>query len=111
MYTYGVAEGRITPEKLVEVLCANPAKLYGCYPRKGVIREGADADIVVYDPAGEKPVRAAELIANVDYNPYEGFRIRGGIEQVYLRGSLTVDRGRVLADRGGSFVFRGLSAL
>ena len=111
MYTYGVAEGRITPEKLVEVLCANPAKLYGCYPRKGVIREGADADIVVYDPAGEKTVRAAELIANVDYNPYEGFRIRGGIEQVYLRGSLTVDRGRVLADRGGSFVFRGLSAL
>ena len=111
IYTYGVAEGRITPEKMAEVLSANPAKLYGIWPRKGVIAEGSDADLVIYDPAGEKTIHAAELIANVDYNPYEGFRIAGGIEQVWLRGTLSVDHGKVLADRGGPFIPRGLNPL
>lgn len=111
MYTFGVAAGRITLEKLVEVLSANPAKLYGCYPQKGVIREGADADILVYDPRGERTLRAVDLINNVDYNPYEGFRLQGAIERVYLRGRLAVDRGHVLEDRSGRFVFRGLSTL
>ena len=111
IYTYGVAAGRITPEKMAEVLCANPAKLYGLWGRKGAVAEGFDADLVIYDPAGEKTIRAADLIANVDYNPYEGFRIVGGIEQVWLRGTLGAEHGRVLADRGGVFLPRGLNSL
>lgn len=111
LYSYGVAAGRITPEKLVEVLAANPAKLYGCYPRKGVICEGSDADLLIYEPKGDRTLRAADMIANVDYTPYEGFRLCGGIEQVYLRGTLAVDHGRVLADRSGRFVARGRCTL
>lgn len=111
IYTYGVSEGRIRPEKMAEVLCANPAKLYGLWPRKGVIAEGSDADLVIYDPAGERTLHAADLITNVDYSPYEGFRITGSIRQVWLRGSLAVDRGRVLQDRGGIFLPRGKNQL
>ena len=111
IYTYGVAEGRITKEQMAKYLSENPAKLYGAYPRKGAILEGSDADIVIYNPEGEKTVRAKDLIANVDYNPYEGFRIAGGIEQVYLRGRLAVENGRVLEDKGGVFIPRGLSDL
>ena len=111
MYTYGVATGRITKEKLAEVLSANPAKLYGVWPRKGVLSEGSDADIVVYDPFGEKVLRAEDLITNVDYSPYEGFRIAGGISRVYLRGKLAVAGGEVLLDRDGVYIPRGKSTL
>ncbi len=50
LYTYGVRTGRISVEKMCQLLCENPAKLYGVYPNKGVIAEGSDADIVVFDP-------------------------------------------------------------
>ena len=63
----------------------NPAKLYGVYPRKGVIAPGADADIVVYDPAGEGVITAKDQVCAADYAPYEGFRVQGHIHQVYLR--------------------------
>ena len=111
LYTYGVAAGRITPEKMAEVLSANPARLYGLWPRKGVIAEGSDADLVIFDPAGERILRAAELIANVDYSPYEGFPLRGSISQVWLRGRLAAEGGRVLEDRGGIFLPRGKNQL
>lgn len=111
LYTYGVAAGRVTVEKMTEVLSANPAKLYGLWPRKGVIAVGSDADLVIYDPAGEHRIHAKDMIANVDYNPYEGFRISGGIAQVWLRGTLSVDHGEVLRDRGGIYLPRGLSSL
>ena len=111
IYTYGVASGRITKEQMAEYLAENPARLYGVYPRKGVLAEGSDADIVVYDPQGEKTVTARDQLANVDYNPYEGFRIAGSIERVFLRGRLAVEHGEVLEDRGGVFIPRGLSEL
>ena len=111
IWTYGVATGRIPPEKMTEVLAANPAKLYGLWPRKGVIAAGSDADLVLYDPQGSHPIRAAEMVTNVDYNPYEGMTVRGKIEQVYLRGTLRVDHGTVLDDRGGRFLHRGRSTL
>ncbi len=111
IYTYGVAENRISKEQMAEYLSANPAKLYGCWPRKGAIREGSDADIVIYDPNGEKTITARDQLINVDYNPYEGFRVQGGIEKVYLRGRLSVENGKVLEDKGGIFIPRGLSEL
>ena len=111
IYTYGVDAGRITKEQMAKYLSANPAKLYGAYPRKGVIAEGSDADIVVYEPKGEKTIKAAEQLVNVDYNPYEGFRIAGGIEKVFLRGKLAVEDGKVLDDKGGVFIPRGVGSL
>jgi len=106
LYTGGVAEGRISLGQMCRLLAENPARLYGVYPRKGVIAPGSDADIVVYDPAADGVITAADQAANVDYSPYEGFRTRGSIESVWLRGRKVVDHGEILEDRGGVFVPR-----
>ena len=111
MYTHGVAAGRITKEKLVELLSANNAKLYGLWGRKGAIREGFDADLVLYDPNGNHSVMASELLTHTDYNPYEGFPVTGSIRRVYLRGKLSVENGRVLEECGGQFLPRSLPML
>ena len=111
MYTYGVAAGKISAERMVEVLSEAPAKLYGAFPRKGHIAVGADADIVVYDPEGTTTITAADQVANVDYAPYEGTEIAGHIAQVWLRGKLSVEDGKVLEDRGGQYIPRGKCAL
>ncbi len=111
LYTYGVATGRISAERMVEVLSEAPAKLYGAFPRKGHLAVGADADIVVYDPEGTTRITAADQVANVDYAPYEGTEIAGHIAQVWLRGKLSVEEGKVLADRGGQYIPRGKCCL
>mgnify|MGYP004664889581 CR=1 FL=1 len=111
LYTYGVATGRISAERMVEVLSEAPAKLYGAFPRKGHLAVGADADIVVYDPEGTTRITAADQVANVDYAPYEGTEIAGHIAQVWLRGKLSVEDGKVLADRGGQYIPRGKCCL
>ena len=111
LYSAGVAEGRITLEDMCRVLSENPAKLYGCWPRKGTIAPGSDGDIVVYDPAGTGTITAADQIQNVDYTPYEGFATRGHIAQVYLRGTLAVENGAVTDTPSGQFIPRGPHAL
>ena len=109
LYTYGVAAGRITAERMAEVLSEAPAKLYGAFPRKGHIAVGADADIVVYDPNGQTEISAKDQVANVDYAPFEGTKIAGHIAQVWLRGKCAVEEGKVLDDRGGKYIPRGKS--
>lgn len=110
LYTHGVAAGRITASDMCRVLSENPAKLYGCWPRKGVIAPGSDADIVVYDPAANSIITAAAQTQNVDYTPYEGWETSGSIAQVYLRGQLAVDHGEV-QDISGQFIPRGRNQL
>lgn len=105
LYTYGVAAGKISVSDMCRVLSENPAKLYGCWPRKGVIAPGSDGDIVVYDPAASGVITASDQVQNVDYTPYEGWRTEGRIHQVYLRGQLAVDRGQVL-ETEGKFIHR-----
>lgn len=76
--------------------------------RKGVIAPGSDADIVVLDPAAESVLTAADHVQNVDYTPYEGTPLCGGIAQVYLRGRLAVDGGRLMEELpAGAFIPRG----
>ena len=111
LYSAGVAAGRITEADMCRILSENPAKLYGCWPRKGVIAPGSDADIVVYDPHADSVITAAGQLQNVDYNPYEGFQTQGSIAQVYLRGTLSVDHGVVLAENHGQFISRGKPCL
>ena len=111
LYSYGVAAGRITKEKLVELLSANNAKLYGLWGRKGAVKEGFDADLVLYDPRGEHAVHAKDLVTNVDYNPYEGFPVNGSIKQVWLRGRLAVSDGEILDDNSGVYLPRNLPDL
>lgn len=107
LFTYGVAAGRITAERMADVLAETPAKLYGLFPRKGVLQPGADADIVVYDPRGTNCITAADQAANVDYAPYEGTQIAGHIAEVYLRGTCVVREGKILHDRNGQYLHRG----
>ena len=72
LYTFGVAAGKITKEKMAEVLSENPAKLYGAWPRKGAILAGSDADIVVYDPEADTTIKGEDMISKAEYTPYEG---------------------------------------
>ena len=111
LYTFGVAAGKISAEKMAEVLSEAPAKLYGVFPRKGHIAEGADADIVVYDPQGESLITAKDQLANVDYAPYEGTKIAGHIAQVWLRGKLSVENGKLLGKPEGKYIPRGKCCL
>ena len=77
-----------------------------------MLRPGSDADLVVYDPGASHVIRAEDCVANVDYNPYEGFVTSGGIRQVWLRGSLAVENGKVLDETPqGRYMARGKCAL
>ena len=112
MYSYGVARRKISAAQMCRALSENPARLYGLYPRKGVLRPGSDADIVVYDPGASHVIRTEDCVANVDYNPYEGFVTAGGIRQVWLRGRLSVEDGKVLAEApAGKYMARGKNSL
>ena len=112
LYSYGVAKRKISAAQMCRVLSENPARLYGLYPRKGVLRPGSDADIVVYDPGASHVIRTEDCVANVDYNPYEGFVTAGGIRQVWLRGQLSVENGKVLAEApAGKYMARGKNSL
>ena len=112
IYSFGVSKRRINLSQMCRLLCENPARLYGLYPRKGLLRPGSDADIVVYDPQASHVIRADDCVANVDYDPYEGFVTSGGIRQVWLRGTLSVENGTVLAEAPqGKYMMRGKNSL
>jgi dihydropyrimidinase len=94
-----VASGRISPQRFVAVMAANPARLNGLYPRKGAIAPGADADLVLFDPAESRVVRTGELHMETDYTPYEGREVTGWPRTVLARGRVVVRDG-VLSDPG-----------
>ena len=107
IHHFGVSEGRITLNRMVELLATNPAKLFGLYPRKGTIAVGADADLVVFDPEKPYTITAAAQESKTDYNLYEGTEVVGDVETVLLRGNVIVDGGEVVAEPGsGQFVKR-----
>ena len=106
LYTAGVAEGRITKEQMCALLSENPARLYGAYPRKGVLAPGSDADIVVYDPEADTVITAQTQLSAAGYTPYEGFKTKGSIAQVYLRGTLAVDHGEMKTGPIGAYIPR-----
>ena len=111
LYTCGVATGRITKEQMCALLAENPARLYGAYPRKGVLAVGSDADIVVLDPNAEGVFSAGQEHSAAGYTPYEGMARRGAIERVYLRGQLVVKDGELVAKNAGQYIARGVGAL
>ena len=77
MWTHGVRTGRITPNRFVELVSTNVAKLFGLYPRKGTIAPGSDADIVVWDPEKKLTISATTHHSNVNYNLFEGEEVTG----------------------------------
>ncbi len=107
IHHFGVREGRITLNRMVELLCTNPAKLFGMYPKKGTIAVGTDADIVVFDPEKPHTITAANHHSATDINIFEGTQVVGSPEIVLRRGEVIVDGDELLAKAGsGQFVRR-----
>lgn len=106
LYTYGVREGKITEAQMCKQLSENPAKLYGVYPRKGVIQPGSDADIVILDPSREDVISAKTHAYNTDNNPFEGFKLGCKIDDVFLRGHHAVAGGKLKEEKLGTFIRR-----
>ncbi len=107
IHHFGVREGRITLNRMVELLATNPARLFGLAPRKGTIAVGSDADIVVFDPEKRVTISAATQHSKVDYNLYEGTEVVGSPEVVLRRGEVLVEGDDLVAKPGsGQFVKR-----
>ena len=107
LWTFGVGTGRITPNRFVELVSTNIAKLFGLYPRKGTIAPGSDADIVVWDPNKKLTISAATHHTNVNYNLFEGTEVTGAPEVVLVRGQVIIENDKLVAEPGaGQFVKR-----
>ncbi|KUE80720.1 phenylhydantoinase [Aeromonas schubertii] len=107
LFSEGVMTGRITPSRFVALTSANPARLFGLWPRKGSLSLGADADLVVIDPRGELRIEHKYLHDNADYSPYEGMRCRGQLRLTLSRGEVVAREGEFVGRRGaGRFLAR-----
>ncbi|HXF98631.1 MAG TPA: dihydropyrimidinase [Gaiellaceae bacterium] len=107
IHEFGVRTGRISLNRMVELLSTNPAKLFGLYPRKGTIAPGSDADIVVFDPEKPHLITAATQHSKTDYNLFEGTEVTGSPEVVLVRGTVVVENGELQVEPGfGRFVER-----
>jgi dihydropyrimidinase len=108
IYNGGVAGGRISVNRFVELTSTSAAKLFGLFPRKGTIAVGSDADIVIFDPNEEMTLSAATHHMNVDYSAYEGMKIKGVTKTVLSRGRVVIDGGKYAGKPGdGQFLRRG----
>ena len=108
LFDGGVSAGRIGLNRFVELVATAPARMFGLYPRKGTIAPGSDADIVVFDPAVERVLSASTHHMRVDYNCFEGMRVRGRPEVVMQRGEVLVEGDRFHGRPGqGRFLKRG----
>src|SRR6478736_4885739 len=107
----GVATGQITLERWVELTSTTPARMFGLYGKKGVIAPGADADVVVYDPAGHTSIGVGKTHhMNMDHSAWEGYEIDGHVDVVLSRGKVIVDGDQYLGAKGdGRFLPRGLT--
>jgi dihydropyrimidinase len=106
IYHGGVVGGHFDVKRWVEVTATAPARIFGLFPRKGTIQPGSDADIVVFNPDVEVEIRAASHHMNVDYNAYEGFKVKGVAEIVLTRGQIIVENGSFLGKPGGGEYLR-----
>jgi dihydropyrimidinase len=108
IYDGGVAEGRISLNRFVEITSTNSAKIFGLFPKKGTIAVGSDADIVIFDPDETMTISAKTHHMNVDYSCYEGKSVRGVTKTVLSRGEVIIEEGRYVGRKGqGRFLKRG----
>jgi dihydropyrimidinase len=106
----GVVDGKLSLARWVETIATTPARMFGLYPRKGVIAPGSDADIVLYDPAGRTRISVETHHMNMDYSAWEGWEIAGKVDTVISRGEVISSGGQYTGRPGrGQYVPRGLS--
>ncbi len=105
----GVVAGELTLARWVELCSTTPARMFGLYPRKGVLAPGSDADIVLYDPDAPWTIGVENHHMNLDYSAYEGIEVSGRVSTVLSRGRVIVDDGQYLGSKGdGQYLRRGL---
>ena len=100
LHHHGVGSGNMTLNRFVELVSTAPARIFGMYPKKGVLAEGSDADIVLWDPDASHTISAATHHMRVDYSMFEGFKVRGNAQDVYSRGELIVSKGQFIGKPG-----------
>ena len=111
IYHYGVRGGHINLNRFVELTSTGPAKIFGLFPKKGTIAVGSDADLVVFDTEHEETIsyynpRTHHM--NIDYNAFEGFKVKGFTDTVVSRGKIVIDRMEYVGRPGdGRFIKRG----
>lgn len=111
LWTLGVETGRLTMNEFVAVTSTNIAKILNCYPKKGAVLVGSDADLVVWDPDKEKTIAASSQQSNIDYNVFEGKQVKGLPRFTLTRGQVAVHDGEIRTREGhGEFVARAPNA-
>ncbi len=107
LFSEGVNKGKISLNKFVEISSTNAAKIFGMFPEKGSLAPGSDADIIIMDPNEEHVLSAKTHHMNVDYSAYEGWKVKGKIKTVVMRGKIAVDNNKLIVNPGyGKFVKR-----
>ncbi len=107
LWTHGVGTGRLTMNEFVAVTSSNIAKILNLYPKKGAVLVGADADLVIWDPEATKTVSASTQVSVIDYNVFEGQKLKGLPRLTLSRGETVYENGKVTAKTGrGKFVAR-----
>jgi dihydropyrimidinase len=111
IYSGGVAGGRFSVNRFVELVSTTPAKLFGLYPRKGTIAIGSDADLVIFDPRRKHTISATTHHMRVDYSMFEGIEVTGMPDVVLSRGRVVVENDKFLGKAGqGEFLRRATYA-
>jgi dihydropyrimidinase len=100
IHHHGVNQGKLTINRFVELVSTTPARIFGMYPRKGVLAPGSDADIVLWDPTAEHTISAKTHHMRVDYSMFEGFQVKGNVRTVMSRGEVIIDKGQFLGKAG-----------
>ncbi len=100
LYSLGVRSGKLKRAGLIRLLCQNPARVFGLWPRKGDIAPGFDGDVVLFDPRPERRLEAGELHSRAGFSPYEGMRLTGRVTTTILRGEVIYRDGAIVGDRG-----------
>ena len=105
LFSDGVVKDRITLEQFVAVTSTNAAKIFGMYPRKGVIAVGSDADIVIWDPTKKKIIKDADMFSATKFSSYAGFAVTGFPKTTIRRGEVVYDNEKILGKAGtGKFI-------
>jgi dihydropyrimidinase len=112
LLSYGVNKGRINLKRVVEVTSYNTSRIFGLYPRKGTIRPGSDADLVIVDLSLKKKVSSDLLMSYSDYSIYDGWELEGWPDLTMVRGNIIMEDGEVdKATLGhGKFIRRPISS-
>src|SRR6202167_4627895 len=106
LHHHGVGQGNFSINRFVELVSTAPARIFGMYPKKGVLAAGSDADIVVWEPKADHLISAKTHHMRVDYSMFEGFKVVGNVRQVFSRGQLIVEKGQFIGRVGRGHYLR-----